>query len=71
MSLDDGDLRTGPRPCKSRHWRQADAIAEAEAPKEPAMSNFINNVVSVLVVAAYGFATVSMFGALVAGSLGA
>jgi len=35
------------------------------------MSNFINNVVSVLVVAAYGFATVSMFGALVAGSLGA
>ena len=35
------------------------------------MSNFINNVVSVLIVAAYGFATVSMFGALVAGNLGA
>lgn len=71
MSLAGSDLRTGPRPCKARHWRQANAIAAAEAPKEPAMSNFISNVVSGFIVAAYGFATVSMFGALVAGNLGA
>lgn len=35
------------------------------------MSNFIDNTITVLVVAVCSFATMSMFGSLVAGSLGA
>lgn len=35
------------------------------------MSNFIDNTISVFVVALCGIATMSMFGSLVAGSLGA
>jgi hypothetical protein len=35
------------------------------------MSNFINNAVSVFIIAVCGFATMSMFGAVVAGNLGA
>ncbi len=35
------------------------------------MHNFIDNAITVLVVAVYGIATMSMFGAVIAGSLGA
>ena len=73
MSLAGGDLRTGSGTLEVRHWRQAGAnpSRRPDHRKEPIMNNFISNATAALVVAVCGLATMTMFGAVMAGALGA
>ena len=73
MSLPGGDFRTRPHHLPCRHWQQASANGsrQPDHPEEPTMTNFISNATAALVVAAYGIASMTMYGAVIAGALGA
>ncbi len=68
MSLPDGDLRTRPRRLSPDTGNRP---SQPDHPEESTMTNFISNATAALVVIAYGIASMSMFGAVIAGALGA
>jgi hypothetical protein len=73
MSLRRSDLLTRVSTALTRDWRQGqrEQVATAEPPKESTMTNFISSATVAIVITAYGFTVMSMFGAIVAGALGA
>jgi hypothetical protein len=73
MSLAEGDLRTGLHRLASRHWQQdsANGSPQPDHREELTMTNFTSNATAALIILGLAITSLSVFGAVIAGALGA
>jgi hypothetical protein len=73
MSLADGDLRTGSHRLPPGHWQQdsANGSPQPDHRKELTMTNLISNATAALIILGLAVTSLSVFGAVIAGALGA
>jgi hypothetical protein len=73
MSLAESDPCTGLHRLASRHWQQdsANGSRQADHREELTMTNFTSNATAALIILGLAITWLSVFGSVIAGTLGA